>query len=156
MNRSRGVREAGPARISVDVSSTVRQPAISAGRVRELVNATLEAERVRDALVSVAFVGTDTISRLNRDFLGHPGPTDVISFGLARQASPSPVIGDIYICQRVAARNAKTFEVSLREELARLVVHGTLHVLGYDHPEGNARMSGVMWKKQERILDSFR
>jgi probable rRNA maturation factor len=156
VSRARGVREASPARISVDVSSTVRRPAISAGRVRELVNATLDAERVRDALVSVAFVGTDTISRLNRDFLGHTGPTDVISFGLARQGSSVPLIGDIYICQRVAARNAKAFAVPLREELARLVVHGTLHILGYDHSDDDARMSGVMWKKQERILDSRR
>ena len=139
MNRSRGVHEAGPARISVDVSSTVRQPAISAGRVRELVNATLEAELVRDALVSVAFVGTDTISRLNRDFLGHIGATDVISFALGRQGSSVPVIGDIYICQRVAERNARSLGVPLREEIARLVVHGTLHILGYEHPEDDAR-----------------
>lgn len=156
MTRARGVHEAHPARVSVDVSSTVRRPAISAGRVRNLVKATLEAECVRDALVSVAFVGTDTISRLNRDFLRRAGPTDVIAFGLGRQIGSVPVIGDIYICQHVAARNAKSLGVALRAELARLVVHGTLHILGYEHPDDDTRTSSAMWKKQETILESFR
>lgn len=156
MRRARGGHEMRPARISVDASFTVRQPAISASRVRDLVNATLEAEGVRDALVSVAIVGTNTISRLNRDFLRHDGPSDVISFGLGRQNGSVPVIGDIYICQHVAARNAKSLGVSVRDELSRLVVHGTLHVVGYEHPDDDARTSSHMWKKQERILESFR
>lgn len=156
MSRARGVDEVRPARISVDVSFTVRQPAISASRVRRLVNAALEAERVSDALISVAIVGTDSISRLNRDFLRNDGPTDVISFGLGRQNGSVPVIGDIYISQRVAERNAKSLGVTLRDELSRLVVHGTLHVIGYEHPDDETRTSSPMWKKQEKILESFR
>jgi len=119
------------------------------------VTATLESEHVRDALVSIAFVGTDTISRLNKEFLSHAGPTDVISFALGRPERSLPVIGDIYICQQIAQRNAKSLGISLRAELARLVVHGTLHILGYEHPEGDARFSSSMWRKQERILESL-
>jgi probable rRNA maturation factor len=140
----------------VHVSSTVRQLGIPAGRVRQLVRATLASERVRDALISVAFVGIRTVSRLNREFLAHAGPTDVIAFGLDRQRGALPVIGDIYICPRVAERNARRLGIPLRDELSRLVVHGTLHVLGYEHPGGDERTSSAMWKKQERILDSSR
>jgi len=139
----------------VDVSATVRRPGLSAARVRELVTATLKSERVRDALVSIAFVGTNTMSRLNKEFLSHSGPTDVISFALGRPESSLPVIGDIYVCQEIAARNAKSLGIALRSELARLVVHGTLHILGYEHPEGDARFSSSMWRKQERILESL-
>ncbi len=141
-----------PARISVDVSSTVRRPAISADHVRRLVTATLESERVRDALVSVALIGTQTMSRLNRDFLSHSGATDVISFGLGRQGGSHPVIGDIYICQSVAERNARKLGIPVRKELARLVIHGTLHVLGHEHPAGRRREASAMWKQQEKIL----
>ena len=142
--------------VHVDVSFTVRRKEISERRVRELVAATLRAERVRDALISIAFVGETTISRLNREFLSHQGATDVISFGLSRTGKSAPVIGDIYICPEIARRNARALRVSVREELARLVVHGTLHILGYDHPDGERRLSSEMWKRQERILESSR
>ena len=118
------------------------------------MKATVEAEGVRDALISVAFVGATAIARLNRDYLLRNGPTDVVAFGLARAGSP-PVIGDIYICPMVARRNARLLRISVKRELARLVVHGTLHVLGLDHPEGETRASSAMWRKQERILESI-
>jgi probable rRNA maturation factor len=93
---------------------------------------------------------------MNREFLSHKGPTDVISFGMSRAAKSSPVIGDIYICPELATRNAKDLGIRISEELARLVVHGTLHILGYDHPEGADHTSSPMWKRQERILASSR
>lgn len=139
----------------MDVSATVRRTVLPADRIRELVKATLESERVRDALVSIAFIGTDTMSRLNREFLSHRGPTDVISFALGRRDGLLPVIGDIYVCPRVAERNAKRLGIPVREELARLVIHGTLHILGLEHPEGDGRFSSPMWRKQERILESL-
>ena len=63
-----------------------------------------------------------------------------------------PIIGDIYIAPEVARAQAIAHGVGVREELARLAVHGTLHVLGHDHPEGNARMASPMWKRQEQLL----
>jgi probable rRNA maturation factor len=62
------------------------------------------------------------------------------------------VIGDIYIAPAVARANALEHGVPVREELARLVVHGVLHVLGYEHPEADARTKSPMWKRQERVL----
>lgn len=121
-------------------------------RVRETAVAALRAERVRDAMLSITFVGRAAMSELNRRYLGLHGPTDVISFGLQRSTKRGPVIGDIYICPEVARDNAKRQGVSTGEEVLRLVVHGTLHVLGHDHPTGASRTASPMWRRQERIL----
>lgn len=110
--------------------------------------AALRAERIRHAMLSITFVGRSRMSELNRRYLGHSGATDVISFSLGYGA----VVGDIYICPEIARTNARRQRVSAGEELLRLVVHGTLHVLGYDHPDGTGRIASPMWRKQERIL----
>jgi probable rRNA maturation factor len=88
---------------------------------------------------------------LNRKHLGHAGPTDVISFGFSRPSRRDPVVGDIYIAPDVARRNARAAARPLREEIVRLVVHGTLHVLGYDHPDAG-REGSAMWRRQERLV----
>ncbi|CAN5609407.1 hypothetical protein BH23GEM1_BH23GEM1_01970 [soil metagenome] len=124
--------------------------------MRDLVRRTLIAERVNEAMISVAFVSSREIAKLNREHLGHAGPTDVISFALGSSPgaspSPGPVVGDIYICPDVVRKNASHYGVGMREELARVIVHGTLHALGYDHEPGEDRVSSEMWRKQERIL----
>ena len=125
---------------------------VSRARVREAAVAALNAERVRDAMLSITFVGRAAMSELNRRYLGHHGPTDVISFGLGRLGKRGAVVGDIYICPEIAHDNAKRQGVRMSEEVLRLVVHGTLHVLGHDHPAGSSRTSSPMWKRQERIL----
>jgi rRNA maturation RNase YbeY len=107
---------------------------------------------VRNALLSVAFVTDRHIAALNREHLGHSGPTDVISFGFARFEPRGAVVGDVYIAPDVARRNARAQGDGVREELLRLVVHGVLHVLGHDHPEDESRYESAMWKRQERLL----
>ncbi|MDQ6688902.1 MAG: rRNA maturation RNase YbeY [Gemmatimonadota bacterium] len=141
-----------PRGLAIDVSSSVRRLLISRARVKDAAAAALRAERVPDAMLSITFVGRAAMSELNRRYMGHRGPTDVISFGLGRQGRRGPVVGDIYICTEIARANAKRQGVSSQEELLRLVVHGTLHTLGYDHPGGATRMDSSMWRKQERIL----
>ena len=137
---------------SIDVSlDGVRIP-IARERVAAIADGVLRAERVPNALLSVAFVTRARIAALNREHLGHAGPTDVISFGFSRATDDDPVIGDIYICPDVARAAATERRIGIREELARLVIHGTLHVLGYDHPETDARERSPMWKRQESLL----
>ncbi|MGI8400679.1 MAG: rRNA maturation RNase YbeY [Gemmatimonadaceae bacterium] len=138
--------------IAIDVSSTVRRLLVSTARVKAAASAALKAERVANGMLSITFVGRATMSELNQRYLGHRGPTDVISFGLGRHGERGPVVGDIYICAEVARANAKRQGVSGQEELLRLVVHGTLHVLGHNHPAGARRTTSPMWRKQERIV----
>jgi len=145
--------------VIVDVSTNgVRAPLASA-RVKEIATAVLRAEGAADALVSIAFVSAREMARLNKRHLGHAGATDVISFALGsgtERSTTYPVVGDIYIAPDVARANARRFGRGVREEVARLVVHGTLHVLGHDHPDGGDRTTSAMWRRQERLLSSAR
>lgn len=137
---------------AVDVATEdVRLP-LSRDRVAALAEGVLRAERVRHALLSITFVTRRRIAALNREHLGHAGPTDVISFGFTRASDADPVVGDVYICPEVARVSAAQRGIGVREELARLVIHGTLHVLGHDHPEGDGREGSRMWKRQESLL----
>ena len=139
----------------VDVSAeSVRAP-LSRTRIRDVAIAVLEAERVRDAMVSITLVTRQHIARLNRRHLGHTGPTDVISFSLGALPAAGAgraIVGDIYIAPDVARANAKALGTGVRDEIARLVVHGTLHVLGHDHPDGDDRTTSAMWRRQEQLL----
>jgi probable rRNA maturation factor len=138
--------------VSVYVCARDVRMSLAVARVEAIARATLASERVRDAMLSITFLSNAAMARLNAKHLGHRGATDVISFGFRGAGKHSPIIGDIYIAPAVARTNALVHGVPVREELARLVVHGTLHVLGYEHPAGEARTSSPMWKRQERLL----
>ena len=125
---------------------------LSRSKAQRVVESVLRAERVPKALISVAFVTSRQIGALNREHLGHTGATDVISFGFSRAKKTDPVVGDIYVAPEVARKNAQASRVSAREEIVRLLVHGTLHVLGYDHPDDGGREKSAMWKRQERLV----
>jgi probable rRNA maturation factor len=140
--------------ISVDVAIRGGRIPLSRERVARIASGVLRAERVRDADLSITFVSNRAIAALNRKHLGRSGATDVISFELGGSAPGTPLVGDVYIAPDVARANARNEGVSVTEELARLVVHGTLHALGYSHPEGSReeRAGSAMWKRQERLL----
>lgn len=114
----------------------------------------LRAERVRAAALSITFVGLDAIAALNWRHLRHRGPTDVITFALA-PVPGAPVTGDVYVSPDVARAHARAHGVGVREEVARLVVHGVLHTLGHEHPEDESRLASPMWRRQERYVRRF-
>ena len=106
------------------------------------------------AEISVALLGDVRMREMNRKHLGHDYPTDVISFGL--WAAGEPVVGDIYIGVEQAGRQADENGITLMEECLRLAVHGSLHVLGWDHPEDSAeRLESEMYRLQEAILEGL-
>ena len=117
--------------------------------VRRVVEGVLAGER-RPALVSVTFRGRDAMRRMNATHKGRDVPTDVLAFAMSDGTGRT--VGDVYICPWVATREAKARGVPLREELIRLVIHGTLHALGRTHPEGPARTRSAMWRRQERYV----
>jgi probable rRNA maturation factor len=120
--------------------------------VRRIVHEVLRGER-RRALISVTFLGRDAMRRLNAEHKGHDRPTDVLSFAMSDPWGRT--IGDVYVCGWVAAREARARRVPLRQELVRLVVHGTLHALGREHPENDRRTASPMWRRQERYVDAL-
>ena len=141
--------------LAVAVAVQGPRPPMGAARVRALAERVLRAERVRHALVSIAFVTPQTMARLNRRHRGHHGATDVIAFTFRRTGRGAPLVGDIYIAPAVARRHAAEHGVRVREEVARLVIHGLLHVVGHDHPPGAARVASPMWRRQERLLRRY-
>ena len=136
----------------VDVASDGVRTPLGRERVEGIVKTVLRAEGIDDALISIAFVTRRAMAALNRRHLGRAGATDVIAFGLTRADPKVPVIGDVYIAPDVARAQAREHGVGVREEIARLAVHGTLHVLGHDHPEGDDRTRSAMWSRQETLL----
>jgi probable rRNA maturation factor len=115
------------------------------------VRHTLTAQGLVEGEVSVALLADPDMRALNYGHLGHDFATDVIAFAL--HAAGEPVLGDVYVGVEQARRQAQEEGVQEAEELARLAVHGTLHVLGWDHPEdADARMRSPMWERQERLV----
>lgn len=146
------LRTASPAnRLRVVISAERVHTPLAVARLEATARSVLRAERVRDALVSIALVSRARITALNAAHLKRRGATDVIAFGFSRDPR-GPVVGDIYLAPDIARANARRFRVPVREEVLRLVIHGVLHVLGYDHPEGPARETSHMWRRQEALL----
>ena len=121
-------------------------------------------EGASHARVELTLLGGAAMRRLNRRVTGRRGLTDVIAFAL-----PQPdgkLVGDVYLCPSAAQRWVKGRRRgdpkglpsgrgeggTVAEELVRLAVHGTLHVLGFDHPEGSGRTRSAMWRRQERYV----
>ncbi|MBV9775123.1 MAG: rRNA maturation RNase YbeY [Gemmatimonadetes bacterium] len=137
--------------VDVSVGEGVALP-LPAEQVEAAVRRAVRAEGHEAAEISVALVGDAQIAELNQDYLDHEGPTDVISFALHDEGEAP--LGDVYVGVPQALRQAAELGVDPREEVLRLAVHGTLHVLGYEHPEGEERMESEMFRRQEEILRS--
>lgn len=101
----------------------------------------------------MVLVDDRAIRRLNREYLNHDRPTDVLAFS-QQQGLPSPqahLLGDVVISVETAARQAKARGHSLAHELALLLIHGILHLVGYDDSTPTARRR--MWTAQARLLE---
>ncbi len=146
-------------RVAVQVAEDIDKRRVAPGvggrrGVRALVRratlATLRHTADAAADISVTLLDDAAIAVLHLRYLGRPGPTDVLAFALHDDGDPAH--GDVYIGLEQARRQADRLGVGLGEEIARLAVHGTLHVLGWEHPEGSGRERSPMWQLQEAIL----
>src|SRR5262245_58629035 len=98
--------------------------------MRQVVRTVLDGEGVKDAEISVAFVDNDTIHRLNKRYLDHDEPTDVLSFPLS-EPNARKLAGELVIGADVAKVQAERRGHKVRAELALYVIHGILHLCGY-------------------------
>lgn len=111
----------------------------------DLAASSLVAEGHREVELSLSFVTEDEIAVLHERYMGEAGPTDVLSFPLdAVDGDGVRMIGDVVVAPAFAARTRD----DLASELRLLVVHGVLHLLGYDHEADDERAE--MWSRQER------
>jgi probable rRNA maturation factor len=119
-----------------------RQPApVDAPALARLAAEVLAAEGRGGEELSLSFVDEAEIADLHQRYMGEEGPTDVLSFPLDEDG----LLGDVVVCPAVAARANPDAPAA---ELRLLVVHGVLHLLGYDHEEAGERAE--MWARQER------
>jgi len=114
----------------------------------------LRWEGVRRTRIELTLLDASRMRRLNRRATGRRGLTDVIAYALPQPGGR--LVGDVYICPAAAERSVRAMATgqgqAVSAELVRLAVHGTLHVLGYDHPEGPGRTRSRMWRVQERYV----
>lgn len=114
---------------------------------RNLSKFVLDYEK-KDAVVSLNFISRDEIHELNKTYRNVDSPTDVLSF----ESDIDGDLGDIFICVDVAEENASKFNTTLENELKLLVVHGCLHLCGYDHVDDEE--AKIMEAREEEILDA--
>lgn len=153
----------------IAVSSEVDQPGLGEDALARLVGRALSMEGVAEgAAVSVVLTGDATVHELNRAYRGVDRPTDVLSFGLSEMALPSQEgpapeadgfvlppesglqVGEVIVSQETAVRQAAAHGRALDHELAHLVVHGVLHLLGHDHAQ--PEQERVMRGREDAIL----
>jgi probable rRNA maturation factor len=137
-------------KISIKIANRHRLR-IDSARLRRAVRAVLIGEKIHGADISLAVVDNRTIRRINRRFLDHDAATDVISFVLSRERGV--VDGEIVISSQTAASAAKRFGWSTADELLLYVIHGTLHLVGYDDLSPVDRRA--MRRKEEYYLGKF-
>lgn len=132
---------------------------IDADRWAGLVRRVLEREGVEGpAETAVMFVDDETMAELNVEHMGGSGPTDVLSFpiddgaddGVPTIVGQARLVGDIVVCPSVAAANAPEHAGDLDAEIALLLIHGSLHLLGHDHAEPDER--DAMWDAERRLV----
>ncbi|MFO8174091.1 MAG: rRNA maturation RNase YbeY [Longimicrobiales bacterium] len=118
-----------------------------------LEKAVLEVFRdggIQEGEISLTFLDDDGIRTLNHEYLDRDRPTDVLAFPLHEPGQA--IVGDVYVGYEQARRQSGAEGVPLEEELVRLAIHGSLHVLGHDHPPGEDRWASPMFRIQEEIL----
>ena len=164
--------------MAVEVFAADEQSDVEVDTMRwiRLAEAVLDAEGVRgDAELSMLFVDEKSMADLNERFLGRDGPTDVLAFpmddeliesgrqpdqggrgpGSPAEPSDAPIlVGDVVICPKVAERQALDHNVPIDDELSLLVVHGVLHLLGFDHEDDDE--AAVMEKRERELMARFR
>jgi probable rRNA maturation factor len=148
----------------IAISDTQSAIDIAPERIEEIVRETLRLEQVAGAEISIALVDDPTIHRTNRDHLDHDYPTDVISFlfeeeqeveptDTALRASGKRIEGEIIASGDTAARDAVKYGWSAENELTLYLVHGLLHLCGYDDLTDEELV--LMRSREEAILSRW-
>ena len=136
-----------PLRENFLVINKQRQHAIENGRLRRFLASLVPELDVRERAFSVVFVTDERIRRFNREFRGFDKPTDVLSF-----RGDGPYLGDILISSETAYNQSRqSTTLSFETNVRRLVLHGLLHLLGYDHETDNGEMRTIERRLRRRF-----
>jgi len=127
-------------------------------KIRRTVEVILGALDCPDGEISILIVDDPQIEKLNRKYLNRTGPTNVIALSMREgefsNLSPQ-LLGDVVISTDTAAKEAQNSGMSMEQRFSELLVHGILHLFGYDH-ENSEQMAQEMEKKSQELLDIIR
>lgn len=137
--------------IAITISNCQKTLPLDRRRLRRTVSAILRDAEVDDAQISIAVVDDATIAKLHEQFLSDPEPTDVLSFLL--DDSDGRLEGEIIVSADTARSAAPRYKATADEELARYVIHGTLHLVGYDDTTASKR--AIMRKQERKYLTQY-
>jgi rRNA maturation RNase YbeY len=141
----------------IEIINRQRLREIDRGRAAELSRSVLDRIGRTDAVLTVTFIRDRAMRRLNRDYRGIDGPTDVLSFAYheeeeAPACDETSHIGDVVISVETAGRYARELGLSFDREIELLVIHGALHLAGYDHETDNGEMNRLERKLRKELL----
>ena len=141
---------------AVTIVTRTRPPVLPAAEVRRIVRETLASAARPDApAVTVLFTGDEEIHTLNRTFRHKDKPTDVLSFPAGGDGPPGEEeLGDLVISVETAARQARRRRRDVGHEVRVLLIHGTLHLLGFDHEVDAGEMEALEKVIRKRLLGS--
>ncbi len=139
------------------VSKEVYDREITKKFVKEIADKILQELNLDNVELSISLVDNETIQNINREWRGKDRPTDVLSFPLDED-TPSGykyrLLGDVIISLPYAKKQAEEIGLSYREEILRLLIHGILHLLGYDH-ETSEEDAKIMFSLQDKIFSKL-
>jgi rRNA maturation RNase YbeY len=137
----------------VFVRTGLRRTSLRLPVIRNLIERILSAAGVGNAALSVEFIGDRRMRRLNAQYRGRDMTTDVLAFAMREAPGPrSTLLGDVVISVPRAARQAAEQGHALQQELAVLLIHGILHLLGYDHERGTPEARRMRRKECALLL----
>ena len=136
----------------IAIHSPQEQVPVDRGKMRDIARAVLEGEGIKEYEISLAFVDNPTIHRLNKEYLDHDEPTDVLSFPYSA-ANAKKLEGELVIGVEVAQAQASERGHDVHAELALYVIHGLLHLCGYDDKSAGAEKK--MRERERRYLDQL-
>ncbi|PIS39545.1 MAG: rRNA maturation RNase YbeY [Candidatus Nealsonbacteria bacterium CG08_land_8_20_14_0_20_38_20] len=116
----------------------------------KIIDKVLKGEKRKEENLSIALVGQGRIRDLNKRYRGKNRATDILAFG-QEQKLIEPFLGELVICLREVKKNAETFRTTFEKELTKVLIHGTLHLLGYDH-EKSEKEAKEMEEKENYYL----
>ena len=125
--------------MTLTIASRQRARKINVRLLKEITGTLLMELAGPEAVLEINLVSPAQMARVNQTFLQHEGPTDVITFDYREPLPGAALHGELFICPEVAAAQAREFGTDWRSELVRYVIHGLLHLLGYDDREPIAR-----------------
>lgn len=138
----------------IEVVNRQRKVSVDPERWQLFTSRALKATQAEAATLTIAFVSDRQMRELNRQWRGKTGTTDVLSFPAGEDEFANPDgsnLGDIVISLEQAARQAGEHDLTVDEEIAQLILHGLLHLCGYDHETDNGEMNRLELRLRRKL-----